>query len=98
MQVRAMSFRMTADWLEELDAVYQDIILPLLERHPGFSSLLVFFDADTSKVLEITLFESEDARIASERAGGVLDQKLEALARAVGASPETENYDLRLIS
>ncbi len=98
MQARVMSFRMTADWLEELDDVYQTSVLPRLEQQPGFASLLVFFDADASKVLEITMFDSEDALRESERDGGMLDQKLDTLAKAVGASPDTENYELRLIS
>ncbi len=98
MQARVISFRMTADRLEELDNTYRDAIMPRLEQRPGFSSLLVFFDPDTSRVLEITMFDSEDAKRESERDGRMLDQKLDILAKAVGASPDMENYELRLIS
>ena len=98
MQARVISFRVTADWLEELDGAYQNTILPRLEQQPGFASQLVFFDAGKSRALEITLFDSEEDRDESEKDGGLLDQELDALAEAVGASPDIENYELRFIS
>lgn len=98
MQARVMSFRVTPEQLEELDSAYQSSILPDLERQPGFLGLQVLFDAEKNRGLEIVLFESEDARRETERAGGILDRKVDLLTRVTGAPPDTENYELRLIS
>jgi hypothetical protein len=49
--------------------VYLHSLIPA-ERHKGFRALLLFWDPDAGEALEITLWQDEDARRASQEEGG----------------------------
>lgn len=78
--------------------VYLHSLIPAVERHRGFRALLLLWDPDPGEALEITLWQDEDARRASEEEGGPVKQKLDALSGILGGTPTFQTYQLRLIS
>jgi hypothetical protein len=93
MQVRVTGLRVAPGELEELTNTYQTSILPELRHQQGFSSLLLLSDAETGRVLELTLFEDEDARRESEEQGGYAG--LEAGYLNTGVQRGTSPRELR---
>jgi hypothetical protein len=98
MRVRVIGISMVPEGLDELVNTYQTSILPELREQQGFSSLLLLCGSETGKVLELTLFEDEDAIQKSEEDGGMLDRKLDTLTRGFDVVPDVENYDLTILS
>ena len=98
MQARVLSVQVPQDKVEEVEDAYHASLIPAVERYEGFSALLLLWDADTGQALEITLWQNEDARQASEEEGGPVQQKLDTLTRILGKAPTFENYQLRIMS
>ncbi len=53
---------------------------------------------DTNETLEVSIWKDEDALRKSEKEGGVVDWKANALESITGNAPAIENYELRLIT
>ncbi len=97
-RVRVLGLRVPPEKIEEVEHAYRVSLLPMTERHEGFSALLLLWDADTGEALEVTLWEDEEARRSSEEEGGPVPTKMEALGGIVGERPEIHSYELRFIS
>jgi hypothetical protein len=98
MLARVISFQVRPERLGEVDNAYKTSLLPETETYDGFSSMLIFRNDDTNEMLELTLWRDEKGRLESERPGGLLEWKLNALEAITGEATRVENYELRLIS
>ncbi len=98
MFARVISFQVQPDRLDEVENAYQSSLLPETKKHDGFLTLLTLLDEDSNEMLELTLWQDEEARLGSERAGGLLEWKLNALEAITGEATRVENYELRLMS
>jgi hypothetical protein len=82
--------------LDKVENAYRTSLLP--ETYDGFLSMLTLRNEDTDEMLELTLWRDEEAKLESERAGGLLAWKLDALEAITGEATRVENYELRLMS
>jgi hypothetical protein len=98
MLARVISFQVLPERLEEVDNAYRGSLLPETEKHDGFLSMLTLLNEETNEMLELTLWRDEEARRESERSGGLLEWKLNALEAITGEATRVENYELRLMS
>lgn len=97
-EVRVLGIRVPPGKIEEVERAYHASLLSMTERHEGFHALLLLWDPDTGRALEVTLWENEEARSSSEGEGGPLLEKVEALEEILGERPEVHSYELRIIS
>ena len=91
MLARVISFQVPPERLEEIENAYRSTLLPEMEAHRGFSGVFLLRHEDTSEILELTLWEDEAARLESERAGGLLEWKTNALEAITGEASTIEN-------
>jgi hypothetical protein len=97
-QARVLGVQVPPDKVEDVDDAYRTSLVPAVERHEGFGALLLLWNPDTGEALEITLWQDDDARQASEAEGGPVQQKLEELQDILGIRPTFANYQLRIMS
>jgi heme-degrading monooxygenase HmoA len=98
MQARVVSLRVPPGKAEELEAAYRNVLLPETEQYPGLSAMVILRNADTGEMLELTLWQDEEAKLASEGEEELLKWKLQSLAAVSGQTPTVRNYDLWLLS
>jgi hypothetical protein len=98
MLARVISFQVRPEKLDEVENAYRSSLLPETETYDGFLTLLTLRDENYNEMLELTLWRDEEARLESERAGGLLEWKLNALETITGEATTVENYELRLMS
>ncbi len=98
MKAKVMSVRVPPERVQEVVAAYRDSIIPAAEQVRGFSALLVLWDADGSRVTDLTLWQDEEAVRKSEKQGGPVEQKMRMLADIAGEEPDLGNHELLLIS
>ena len=98
MVARVISFQVMPDRLDEVENAYRTSLLPETETYNGFRTMLTLRNEDTNEMLELTLWQDEEARLESERSGGLLEWKLNALETITGEATRVENYELRFMS
>jgi heme-degrading monooxygenase HmoA len=81
----------TGDELDRWAAAARETVRPRIEQLPGAAGALFLLDRAAGRALTVTLWESEEARDASEtfRAGSQ-----QRSADASGAAVRTERYDI----
>jgi len=60
--------------------------------------VLLVRNKDTNETLEVSIWEDEDALRESEKEGGIVEWKANALERITGSATDIESYELRLIT
>ena len=95
-RVRVLGVRIPPEKMEEVERAYHDSLLPMMEGQEGFRVLLLLWDPDTGEALEITLWDSEEARHSSEEEGGPVPTKAETLDEILGDRPTIRSYELRI--
>jgi heme-degrading monooxygenase HmoA len=96
-RVRVLGARVPPEKIEEVERAYHDSLLHVTERHRGFRSLVLLWNADTGEALEVTLWEDEEARRSSEEEGGPVPRKVEALGKILGEKPAVRSYEMRIV-
>ena len=98
MRARMIGFKVPPGRLEELENVYLTSLIPEMEKHKGFSFVLLIRNKDTNETLEVSIWEDEDALRESEKEGGTVDWKTNVLESITGSATAIENYEIRLIT
>ncbi|MDQ3926954.1 MAG: antibiotic biosynthesis monooxygenase [Actinomycetota bacterium] len=98
MQARMIGFKVPPERLEEVENAYLTSLVPEMEKHRGFVFVLLVRNKDTNETLEVSIWEDEDALRESEKEGGIVEWKANALERITGSATDIENYELRLIT
>ena len=98
MRARMIGFELPPERLEELENAYLTSLVPEMEKHPGFTFVLLIRNKDTNETLEVSIWEDEDALRESEKEGGVVEWKTNTLESITGNATVVENYVLRLIT
>lgn len=65
--------------LDEVVALFQDSVMPLLKRQQGFNSSLLLTDPATGKGMSITVWESEADLQAGDSNGVLLEQVIKVM-------------------
>lgn len=74
MFARVISFKVSPDRLDEVENAYRSSLLPETQKYVGFLTLLTLRNEHTNEMLELTLWQDEEARLESERAGGLSNE------------------------
>ncbi|WP_317202690.1 antibiotic biosynthesis monooxygenase family protein [Janthinobacterium sp.] len=76
--------------LDEVVALFQDSVMPLLKQQQGFKSSLLLTDPATGKGMSITVWESEADRQAGDSNGMLREQVIKVMPLlAVPPVPES---------
>jgi heme-degrading monooxygenase HmoA len=97
-QARIIGFKVPPERLEEVEDAYLTSLVPEMEKHQGFTFVLLIRNKDTDETLEVSVWEDEDALRESEKEGGIVDWKTNMLESITGNAAAIENYELRLIT
>jgi quinol monooxygenase YgiN len=76
--------------------VLRDTVFPATQRKPGFSGMLLMSDRQASKVIGITLWESEAHMLASEDEE-YLQEQVSRVMPGLRRPPEFENYEIEVL-
>jgi heme-degrading monooxygenase HmoA len=98
LQARMIGFKVPPERLEEVENAYLTSLVPEMEKRRGFVFVLLVRNKDTNETLEVSIWEDEDALRESEKEGGIVEWKANALERITGSATDIENYELRLIT
>jgi len=93
-----IGFNVPPEKVEEIENAYLTSLVPEMEKHQGFTFVLLIRNKNTNETLEVSIWEDEDALRESEKEGGVVDWKTSVLESITGNAPAIENYELRLIT
>jgi heme-degrading monooxygenase HmoA len=93
-----ISFKVPPDRLEEVENTYLTSLVPEMEKHQGYTFMLLFRNEDTNETFEVSIWEDEEALRESEKEGGVVEWKTNTLESITGNATVVENYELRLIT
>ena len=77
--------------LDEVVALYQESVIPLLEQQDGFHSTFLLTDPASGKGMSITLWNSDAARQAGDSNGFLLQQVMKVVP-LLAAPPIPEGY------
>lgn len=80
--------------LDEALAVIRDNVAPTMRQQPGFKKILLLAAAESSRILSISVWESEEAMRAGERSDGYFQEALSRLAPFFIGSSIVEHYDV----
>lgn len=98
MRARMIGFKVPPERLEELENAYLTLLVPEMEKQRGFTFVLLIRNKDTDETLEVSIWEDEEALRESEREGGLVEWKANAIESITGSATAIENYELRLIT
>ena len=94
MYARVNVIEASADRLDEGVSMIRDRVLPAVRDIDGFSGLIGLVDRESGKTLGITLWESQDAMLASEQqASRIRSEMTDALGQA---KPTVERYEVAI--
>ena len=94
MHARVGQYHFKPDRFHEAVSLIRDSVAPAMRRQAGFKGVLLFTDAKASKVMSLSIWESEDAMTVSEGSGGYFQEALLKLAPLFLGSPVVEHYDV----
>ena len=94
MHARVGQYHFKPDRFDEAVGLIRDSVAPAMRQQAGFKGILLFADAKASKVMSISIWESEDAMKVSEGSGGYFQEALIKLAPLFMGSPVVEHYDV----
>jgi hypothetical protein len=76
--------------------VMRDTVFPAARRKPGFSGMLLMSDREASKVIGITLWESEAHMLATEDEE-YLQEQISRVMPSLRRLPEFEHYEIEVL-
>jgi heme-degrading monooxygenase HmoA len=82
--------------LDEVVALFQDSVMPLLKQQQGFKSSLLLTDPATGKGMSITVWETEADRQAGDSNGVLLEQVIKVMP-LLAAPPLPESFVAGLV-
>ena len=89
--------RVKPERLDEMLRLMRQQIMPVIERQPGFYALTFKSNHQTGQIIVETLWESEEALRASERAEVIQEQVSKVITLLLGP-PVFEHYQVDIMS
>jgi len=96
MHARVGQFHFSPDRFSEAIRLIRDEVTPRMRGEAGFRRSLVAADERKSKVVSISIWDSEEAMRASERPDGYFPEAMMKLAPLFIGSPVIEHYEVSL--
>jgi len=92
MFARHVSFNLKPIKREEVIQIFENEILPLLQKQNGFTDEITFVSPEGRQALAISLWESKEN--ADRYSRETYPQVLKSLARVVEGTPEVRSYEV----
>ena len=92
MYARHLSFNLKPIKREELTQIFENEILPLLQKQSGFTDEITFVSPEGRQAIAISLWESKEN--ADRYSRETYPQVLKSLARVVEGTPEVRGYEV----
>ena len=83
---------------EEVEAIMQETVLPMMRKQKGFKNYISFVDRTSGKAITATLWESEADRSASDQASEYYDEAISNVTPFFKSPPVVENYEAEIYS
>ena len=92
MFARNVSMRLKSSSVAEFTRTFENEVLPLLRKQPGFQDEFTLVVPGGNEAIEITLWEQKDSAETYDRS--TYPQMLKALAKVVDGTPRVQTYDV----
>ena len=92
MYARHVSFNLKPIKREEVIQIFENEILPLLQKQNGFTDEITFVSPEGRQAIAISLWESKEN--ADRYSRETYPQVLKSLARVVEGTPEVRSYEV----
>jgi quinol monooxygenase YgiN len=93
MHARVVTLQVQPGKMDELNAIFQEDVVPLVRQVAGFRSLTLLEDRKTSRAIMFSVWESEAAMKASE-ANGFFQAQLQKFSAMIVGAPTREAYEV----
>ena len=98
MYARVTTSQVDPSKAEEVEAIMQDIVLPMLRQQKGFKNYIPFVDRASGKAITVTVWETEEDRQASDQSGEFYKEAIAKVTPFFKAPPIVENYEVEIYS
>ena len=93
MHARVVTAQFQPGKADEAIQVYRETVLPQTRQQPGARQVIVLADRDTDRCVVVTLWDSEEALIASETSGQY-QQQVAKFGGLFAAPPLRQTYEV----
>jgi quinol monooxygenase YgiN len=93
MYVRVTTIEVQPGKLDELVAIFRDVIAPRVKELPGCLEFLFLTDPSSGKAMSVSVWQSEAAWAPSEKSG-IFQEQAAKLTGIVAGAPIREGYTL----
>ncbi len=93
MYARVITAQSKPGTLDEIAQIYENSIVPAMQKQPGFKGAKLMANADTNVGVSITFWETEADMLAGE-ASGYLQAETAKLAPHFAAPPANAHYEV----
>lgn len=83
---------------EEVEAIMQEVVLPMMRQQKGYKNYLSFVDRTSGKAITVTVWETEEDRQASDRSSEYYSEAIAKVTPFFKAPPVVENYEVEIFS
>ena len=94
MYVRAANVSIRPGTMQEVIDLHNDSLIPAAKLQKGWQGSYLMTDAVNSKMLSITVWESEAVMLASESGGGYLKEQVAKFDSVFAEPPNFSHYEL----
>ena len=94
MYVRAANVSIRPGKMQEVIDLHNDSLIPAAKAQKGWQGSYLMTDAESSKILSITVWESEADMLASESGGGYLQEQVARFDSVFAEPPIFSHYEL----
>ena len=98
MYARVTTSQVDPSKAEEVEAIMQDIVLPILRRQRGFKNYISFVDRASGKAITVTVWETEEDRTASDQSSEYYKEAIAKVIPFFKTQPIVENYEVEIYS
>lgn len=98
MHVRAATVQVQSGKIQECIDLFKNSVVPAQKAQKGYQGSYLMTDASRSKVLAISVWESEADMIASESSSGYIQEQLAKFGSVFAGSPILEHYEVSVES
>ena len=95
MYTRMITTRIKPGGMEGAIAIYEEQIVPVLRKQPGFRGATLLVNEETATAVSMTCWATREQLLASE-ASGHLQDALSEMALYLNSTPLNDHYTIRL--
>ena len=90
--------QVSPDKADEALSVMENEVLPLMRQQKGFKHYCAFYDRSTGKAITVTVWETEEAREASDQQSNYYTEAMAKVLPLFLAPPVVENLEADIYS